>query len=188
MIVNLRKVKGQLAARELACMAEENLDFAQIMGDLGISQDAVKAFDPLLAHGFFKSGRFDFDSYGEAVLAFVVNDPFVGFPLDVVAVSMAEPERFGTCKGQAALLGFQYLKQRGAKEPSAPCLVFHDPLEWLQNNGEGAVIIDPIPAATLLAATRCNFVSSDKDHAQELVDSGAIPLERLWVRNERWAA
>jgi hypothetical protein len=169
-------------------MAEENLDFAEIMDDLGISQDTVKAFDPLLAHGFIKSGRFEFDSYGEAVLAFVVNDPFEGFPLDVLALSMAEPERFGTLKGQAALLGFQYLKQRRAEEPSVPCLVFRDPLEWLQNDSRGACILDPVLAAPLLAATKCHFVSSDRDHAQELVDSGAIPLERLWVRNERWAA
>jgi|RhiMetdeSRZDD1v2_1073273.scaffolds.fasta_scaffold469427_2 hypothetical protein len=187
MIVNLRKVKGQLAAHKLMCLAEANPDLDKILDGLGIPPGAAEALDLQIAHGLFKEDRFEFDSYGEAVVAFVVNDPLGEFPLDVAVVSMADPSRYGTCNRQACLLGYESLERHSTGKPSAPCPIYQNPGEWLQKRGRGLCILDPIAAAPLLAAAKCHFASSDREHARELVDSGAIPIQRLWIR-ERWAA
>jgi hypothetical protein len=187
-IVNLEKARGQLAAHELMCLAEVNPDLNDILAELGISAETTEAFDLCQAHGFFSSeGLFEFDSYGEAVLAFVVDEPMGGYPLDVLAISFVDPGRFGTRKGQAALLGHSFLREH-TKSQSDPCPVYPNPGVWLQNGGQGVCILTAIPAATFLTASGCHFAAWDRDCAQALVDSGAIPLHRLWVRDDRRAA
>lgn len=65
MIIDLRTVRGQLAALELIDQAECNPDFDQIMWELGISEHMVQAFEPLVVtNGFFESGRFKYDTWG----------------------------------------------------------------------------------------------------------------------------
>ena len=64
MIINLRRVRGQLAAHQLSCLAEANPDRDKIFDDLGISPDTARLIDRQLTYGLVKDRRFEFDSYG----------------------------------------------------------------------------------------------------------------------------
>lgn len=184
MIVNLQAVRGQLAALELVNQAEVNADFDEIMEELGISEDTVEAFQPLvITNGFFESGRFEYDPWSQAVLAFIVHNR-AETPIDVAAVAMSSPARFGTRKGQAGLLGEGYLQSSS----NEPCALFRNPMEWLQNKGQGVCVLNPIIAAPLIAAARCDLIAPDLEHGRRILQSGAVPAQKLLVPIDRRAA
>lgn len=185
MIVNFQAVRGRLAAFELMNQAEVNVELDEILTELDISEHSAEAFGPLVVtNGFFKSGWFEYDPWGQAVLAFIVHDADEETPIDVAAVAMANPNRYGTRKGQAGLLGASFLRSRSDE----PCDLFRNPLEWLQNDGQGACVLNPIIAALTIASFKGLFVAANVDHAGSLVESGAVPIERLLVPAERRAA
>jgi hypothetical protein len=184
MIVDLQAVRGRLAALELIDQAEANPDFNEIMKELDISQHAVEAFAPLVVtNGFFEAGQFEYDPWSQAVLAFIVHDADET-PTDVVAVAMSNPQRFGTRKGQSGLLGESYLRSNSTE----PCALFRNPLEWLQSEGRGICVLNPIVAAPLIAAAKCDLVAPDLEHGRRVLQSGAVPAQKLLVPDSRRAA
>jgi hypothetical protein len=186
MIINFQAVRGRLAALELMNLAEVVPDLEKILAELEISEHSAEAFGPLvIANGFFKSdGRFDYDPWGQAILAVIVYGADEETPIDVAAVAMANPNRFGTRKGQAGLLGASFLRSRGDE----PCALFRNPLEWLQHEGRGTCVLNAIIAAPIIASFKGDLAAADVEHARWLVDSGAVPIQRLLVPAERNAA
>jgi hypothetical protein len=184
-IVNLQAVRGQLAAHELTSQADVNLDLDEILAELGISEHTAQAYGPLVVtNGFFKSGQFEYDPWGQAVLAFIVYGADGETPIDVAAVAMANPARFGTRKGQAGLLGESFLRSCGCE----PCTLFRNPLEWLQNDGRGACILNAILGAPIISSFAGDLAAADIEHGRWLVQSGAVPVQRLLVPADRRAA
>jgi hypothetical protein len=184
MIISLQAVRGRLAAFELMDQEEVNLDFDEIMAELGICEHTVRAFEPLvLTNGFFEAGRVEYDPWSQAVLAFIVQNVDEE-PIDVAAVAMSYPSRFGTRKGQAGVLGESYLLANSEE----PCPLFRNPLEWLQHEGRGICVLSPIVAAPLIAAARCDLVASDLEHGRRILQSGVVPAQKLLIPDHRRAA
>jgi hypothetical protein len=153
MIVNLQAVRGRLAALELLDQAEVNVELDEILAELEISEHTAEALGPLvITNGYFESGRFVYDPWSQAVLALIVHDAEEA-PIDVVAVALSRPDRFGTRKGQAGLLGEAYLSSNSDE----PCPLFRNPLEWLAHEGRGVCILNPIIAAPLIASAKCDL-------------------------------
>ncbi len=136
-LIDRRKVRGLLVAQELIDQAEVSLDFEVIMEVLCMTEHTVQAFEPLvLTNGFFEEGHFEYDPWMQAVLAFIVhnsNDE----PVDVAAVALSRPSRFGTRLHQAVLLDESYLREE-------VCHMFRNPLEWLQHEGRGICVLGPV--------------------------------------------
>jgi hypothetical protein len=183
-VVNLRVVRGQLAALELLDQAEVILDLDEILAELEISKHAGEMLGLLIVtNGFFEAGHFDYDPWSQAVLAFIAHNTDEE-PLDVVAVAMSRPDRFGTRKRQAGLLGESFLRS-GSHDP---CPLFRNPLEWLQHNGDGVCVLDPILAAPLIAAAKCDLIAPDLEHGRRVLQSGAVPAQKLLIPGQRRAA
>jgi hypothetical protein len=182
-VVNLRVVRGQLAALELLDKGEVNLDLDEILAVLEISQHAGEMFGPLVVtNGFFEAGHFGYDPWSQAVLAFIVQNADEE-PLDVVAVAMSRPDRFGTRKRQAGVIG-----EINLRSDSKPCPLFRNPLEWLQHDGDGVCVLDPILAAPVIAAAKCDLIASDLEHGRRILQSGAVPAQKLLIPDHRRAA
>jgi len=110
-------------------------------------------------------------------------------PLDVVMFSMREPTRFGTMLGLGAVLGAGEVFNPATYWGGEPCRLLRTPLEWLQEGIEScAVILDPSLANPILAWAPGNLAAMDEEHADKLVDLGAVDPERLVVPLRRAAA
>jgi hypothetical protein len=110
-------------------------------------------------------------------------------PLDVVMFSMREPSRFGTLLGIGAVLGAGEVLNPATYWGGEPCRLLRTPLEWLVAGIEFcAVILDPSRAKPILAWAPGNLAAMDEEHADKLVDLGAVDPERLVVPLRRAAA
>jgi hypothetical protein len=100
-------------------------------------------------------------------------------PVDVVMFSMANPARFATMLGLGAVLGAGEVMNPATYWGGEPCRLLRTPLQWLQEGIAGrAVILDPLRARALLAwAPR--LAAMDFDHADHLVEMGAVHPRRL---------
>jgi hypothetical protein len=110
-------------------------------------------------------------------------------PLDVVMFSMANPACFDTMLGLGAVLGAGEVLNPATYWANQPCRLLRTPLEWLQEGIEScAVILDPSLAQPILAWAPGNLAAMDEEHADKLVDLGAVDPGRLVVPLRRAAA
>ena len=132
---------------------------------------------------FSDDGLFRYESLGETGFLQVVVDEDDETPLDVLAWSPYEPDRFGTQLGQAGLLGSGNILNP-ASFCAGPCRLWWDALTWLQAGCQGAVVLDAKLARPVLARAPGPLAAEDADHARDLVSSGAVNIKALLVA--RW--
>ena len=115
----------------------------------------------------------------ENCIALPVMDEDWVTPVDVVMFSMANPARFATMLGLGAVLGAGEVMNPATYWGGEACRLLRTPLQWLQEGIAGrAVIVDPLHARALLAwAPR--LAAMDFDHAEHLVEMGAVDPRRL---------
>jgi hypothetical protein len=150
---------------------------------LSISDHAADAFGPLVeTTASFHCRRFRYG--GIKSLALVANEADEETPIDVLAFSVADPAAYGTLLGQAGFLGKSFVSARSEE----PCPIFRTPLEWLQQEGHGVVILEPAGAAVELKATACLFAVQDIAQAKYLLATKILPVSRLLVPKQGKAA
>jgi hypothetical protein len=174
--------------RWLLSVAEPNLKFYSYLRNHGVDLDHAMnllggaiAFCPCSFQGF---GRPTEDSIWLPVI-----DTDGETPLDVLAFSTVDSERFGTFLGLAGLLGSNEVDNLASYAGGQPCRLLRTPLKWLQAGCVGcAVVLDPELAKPLLTAAPGDLAAEDEDHARRLVESGAIDIKRLVIPVRRAAA
>lgn len=126
------------------------------------------------------SGRFAIDPLGEQAFVQAVHGDDPEDVIDILAWSAMRPHRFGTYLGYAGLLGGD-----AALNPAsflvAPCPIWATPLAWLQSALNGCVVLNAALAAPVIARASGKFQCEDADHCKWLVESGAVPIEKLLV-------
>jgi hypothetical protein len=173
--------------RWLLSVAEPNLKLYSYLRNHGVDLDHAMnllggaiAFCPCSFQGF---GRPTEESVWLPVI-----DRDGETPLDVLAFSIANPERFGTCLGLAGLLGANEVDNQASYAGGQPCRLLRTPLKWLQAGCVGcAVMLDAQLAAPALNAAKGDLAAEDEDHARELVSGRAVDVDRLLVPLRRVA-
>jgi hypothetical protein len=101
---------------------------------------------------------------------------------------MREPSRFGTMLRLGTILGAGEVLNPATYWADQPCRLLRTPLEWLQEGIAGcAVILDPAQAKPILDWAPGNLAAMDVDHAEHLVEMGAVDPARLVVPLRRAA-
>jgi hypothetical protein len=180
----LRHLRGKLAAHFLyqSTDATDCLVWRWLKAK-GVDYDAVlNLAGPICRHSvvFCDDGRFEYDQLGETGFLQVVMAEDEEAPLDVIAWSPYEPDRFGTLLGQAGILGAGNIVNP-ASFHAGPCRLWWDPLAWLRASCQGAVILDVKLARAILAKAPGRLAAEDVNHARELVSSGAVNVRSLVV-------
>ena len=122
-----------------------------------------------------RDGRFEFAEDGKAA---VIVPCYAGLPdllganaerhveylLDLVAVDLANPDRFRLRRGEALVLGNAFLEIAG--QIGAPVSVLRNPLTWLLAGGAGVVVLDWDWAPDILLGHE--LIAEDLDLGQRL--------------------
>ena len=109
-------------------------------------------------------------------------------PLDVVMFSVANPARFSTVLGLGLVLGLDQVFNPATYWGGEPCRLLSTPLEWLAAGIEScAVVLDPTLSKPILDWAPGELAAMDEDHADKLVDLGAVDPKRLVVPLRRAA-
>ena len=126
--------------------------------------------------------RFDFDDNGdgERAILLVAHNEF-GEPHDLVAFTMAEPDRTATLHGRAFGLGEDNIGNPGTYALDGELKVSRTPLGWLRDGGRGLWIADPKETWRRLAD--CPRIrAEDLEHGIELEKALRPPWPRVDVR------
>jgi hypothetical protein len=126
------------------------------------------------------TGRFAIDPLGEQAFVHAVHGENPNEIVDIVAWSASRPHLYGTYLGYAGLIGVGAVLDPASFSES-PCPIWAMPLAWLQSGLKGCVVLNAALAAPILASAPGSFQCEDNDHARWLVESGAIPVEKLMV-------
>ncbi len=161
---------------------KHRLDLAMVQAHAGYLNIALAAF---------MADTFLFDSDGEpaaVIEALLFDHDREEFTADVVAWPVHDPWAFATAMGDrdgAAVLGPQNMVQRGGQ----PLVVHRTPLDWLQAECTGCVLLKPAAGEWLLKAGG-PFIAEDAEHGRELRELlGANALRhRILIPNMRAAA
>jgi len=177
-------LEAKLAVRDFCDFSEVDPLCWQTLQDNGVDFGAVtNIVGPICLRSvtFIDDGGFVYDELGETGFAFVVADVDAETPIDILAFSARDPSMFGTLLRQAALLGADRDLDPASYYGDKPCPLWRSPLRWLQEGCEGAVVLAPIPAATVLARAPGMLAAEDIQHARQLTKSAAIPMHKLVV-------
>ena len=158
----------------------------------GINYDAIidRAGPICLRRIFIEdgSGLFEFDDeLGEPAFVMAVHAVDAVTVIDVIAWPIMRPEAYGSFFGYAGLLGAD-AAVNPASFIEAPCPIWATPLAWLQADLHGCVVLNPPLAGPILASAPGCFQCEDVEHAQWLVDTGAIAVSELLVPARRAVA
>jgi hypothetical protein len=120
------------------------------------------------------------DELGEPAIVMIVRDVDALTAIDLVAWPIRRPNVYGTYFEYAGLLGGDAVINP-ASFIAAPCPIWATPLAWLQSGLRGCVVLNPRLAAPILAPAPGQFQCEDEEHAQWLIDTGAVPISQLLV-------
>jgi hypothetical protein len=132
---------------------------------------------------FFDGRRFDFagpDGELSAVLLVLGEDAKT--VIDLVAWPIADPYRFATALGHAALLGVDQVTNPASYFGGEPLRLHRLPLAWLRAGCRGAVLLrHGLAAVSTLARAPGRLAGEDRIHARELAAMlrGSFPLDRI---------
>lgn len=101
-------------------------------------------------------------------------------PLDLVAFSVAEPNRCWTMFGRAPMLGLANVYAATTYQFDQPLRVHRTVLAWIQGGCRGAVVLDPkFAARNLLDASEMGRIAGeDRAHTIELANLTARLFDR----------
>lgn len=127
--------------------------------------------------------RFDFFDRGEPALVLEVLDRDAVTAIDLIAWPMNAAGPVATMCGRAGVLGMNAIVNRATYAGDRVLQVYRSPLEWLQVNCCGAVLLHPIIGAPRLAEAPGRIMARDLDHGRQLArHMGALfPQERIFV-------
>jgi hypothetical protein len=127
--------------------------------------------------------RFDFFDRGEPALVLEVLDRDSETCLDLIAWPADATGPVATLGGRAGLLGLNAAVNPATYVGNRALDVHRSPLEWLQADCAGAVLIHPVIGAPRLAEACGSIMARDLDHGRELArHMGALfPQERILV-------
>jgi hypothetical protein len=114
-------------------------DLADVLAALGLADVRGPAwgFGHVIADGNSYRPALDGETAQAAFIVPAVED---GDVVDLVACTLAAPQRMRSRHGIAAVVGFDAVER--AREADAPLLVFDHTIRWLYARSHGAVIVD----------------------------------------------
>ena len=178
----VQRAKAKLAAFDLYAGEHFDIDILLSLHEVGVDIDYITNVAGPICHetvSFLEGGRFGYDALGTMAYIAVVLEEDAETELDIVAWSARQPEVFGVLLGHAALLGSDRVLNLASYCGGRPCPLWRTPLRWLQEQCEGAVVLQAIPASTTLAKASRKLAAEDENHARELVRSGAVRRDQV---------
>lgn len=161
-------------------LSDRNVDYNGVIDRTGPLVLRTVRFD-------LEWGRFAIDEMGERAYVQAVhseNDP--ALIIDILSWSATRPHLYGTFFGHAGLLGGDAVLNP-ASFIQSPCPIWATPLAWLQSGLNGCVILDADLAKPVIARAPGPFQCENEEQAKWLVESGAVPIDRLLVPERRAA-
>jgi hypothetical protein len=113
-------------------------------------------------------GSFELATDGEASACFEVIGDDGETTVDLCAMSVADPARFGVAVGAATLLGECNVTNPGSWAFGRHLKVHRTPLTWLKAGGDGVAILDHMFAPVLLGQALGPIEAEDSAHALDL--------------------
>lgn len=125
-------------------------------------------------------GHFAFSQDGEDSLVFEVLGDDDLTVIDLCAVSLAEPHRFGSGAGRAFVLGEANVRNPVSWTFGHHLRVHRSPLLWLRCRCQGIVIVDHLFAPVVLRDTLGQLLAEDEEHARVLRQMLSTPAVPWW--------
>lgn len=179
-----------LAALGIYDTTEPHPKLEAILKSQGVDHKAiVDRTGPLcLRRALIDEKTFEIDNeLGEPAFVMAVHNIDKISVIDLIAWPIWRPEEFVTYFGFGAVLGGDT-----AVNPTSfvdePCPIWSMPLSWMQADLRGCVVLSPRLAGPILASAPGYFQCEDVEHAQWLVDTGAIAVSKLLVPARRAVA
>jgi hypothetical protein len=129
----------------------------------------------LLPCRFDDAGFFDFAEDGDTAAVFEVLDEDAAATIDLCAFSVADPTRFGTAMGSAAVLGETNVTNPASWAFGNVLPIHQRPLDWLRSGCRGVVILDHRRAPVIMSKALGPILATDEDHARVLRDMLCTP-------------
>jgi hypothetical protein len=176
-----------IAARaELCRHGEPHIDWLDYVRNSAIDIPTVCRFAGLLAVThciFYDHRRFDFADPAEreaeaaAVIEAIGDDGST--VIDLVAWAVDEPGRFAGLFGDVSMLGTDRVDNPASYFAGQHLQIYQTPLRWLQAGCNGAVVIDPHGARTVLRRAGGPIAGEDIQHARALQRLSHMPAARV---------
>ena len=147
------------------------LEAAAYMKVQGIDPKMVEAHAgaaSLFPCTFDGAGCFDFDADGESCFVFEVLDEDAATTVDLCAFPIANPARFGTAMGAAAVMGSTNVTNPASWAFGSVLPIHRRPIDWLLNGCRGVVILDHRRAPAVLGRALGRLLATDEAHARSL--------------------
>lgn len=125
---------------------------------------------------FDGGGYFDFDPNGELCLVLEVLDEDAATTIDLCALSVSDPTRFGTINGSAPVLGMTNVTNPASWAFGNLLPIHRNPLEWLRSGCCGVVILDYRGSREALGKALGPLLAADEDHARQLDELLCNPI------------
>lgn len=181
---NLRFIRAKVAAAYLYQADDCDPLVWQGLEDRGVDYEAVlDRTGPMVLRSVafdLDLGRFVIDTLGEQAYVHAVHGEDPEQIIDILAWSAMRPHRYGTFFGYSGLLGSDAVVN-SASFVEGPCPIWATPLAWLQSDLRGCVVLNAALSARTIAKAPGKFQCEDAAHARWLVESAAIPVEKLLV-------
>jgi hypothetical protein len=151
--------RAEPTAEWAAYVTAENIDLSvyPFIGILGVTRAR-----------FFPGRRFEFRDDGIPVAVCEVLGDDAEAVIDLVAWSVAQPEKFGLALGVAAGLGTDQARNSATFFGGQPLVIRRTPLGWIKAGCRGAVILNRLLAPIWLGTALGNIAGEDLEHAREL--------------------
>ena len=131
-------------------------DFVGFAGNIAVLRATID-------NGFFKLA-----TDGDLCAVFEVIGDDAATTVDLCAMSIADPSRFGVAIGHAALLGEFNITNPASWAFENYLKIHRTPLSWLKGGGAGVVILDHLFAPALLGQALGPIEAEDGAHALAL--------------------
>ena len=121
------------------------------------------------------NGIFTFSEAGEHAAVFEVLGDDAATSIDLCAVSVADPSRFGVAVGNAAVLGSFHVQNPATWSFDRLLQIYRNPLSWLRGACAGAVVLNHAAAPAVFREALGPLLAEDADHARDLRDLLCAP-------------
>lgn len=154
-----------------AFLAENGALSVDYTRDNGIDWKKVERFVgiPVIAGLKFLPPR-HFEIGGKVASVVIEASDEWGEVVDLVAWPLTRPDKFATMLGMSAVLGSDAIFNPGTYALDGALQVHRTPLEWLQSNCDGCVILDPVRGGRLLFDALGRIAGRDEGHARQIVE------------------
>lgn len=124
---------------------------------------------------FLGRRRFEFGNTGDPLGAVVeVIGPDCVTVEDLCAWPLRSPGDFATMLGRASVLGSEHLRNPASWAGGVALRAWRTPLEWLQAQGTGIVLLDPRGARPHFAHARGDIQTEDAAHGYALMRASGL--------------